>query len=56
MDFGRAVYSAQVVDQAADHIARELAVTPLPPDPLRSSPQCFRGYEGTGQVRGARRL
>jgi hypothetical protein len=30
MDFGRAVYSAQAIEQAADHIARELAVMPLP--------------------------
>src|ERR1043166_9494477 len=30
MDFGRAVYSAQVIEQAADHIARETAVAPLP--------------------------
>ncbi len=29
-DFGRAVFSAQVVQQSADHIARELAVAPLP--------------------------
>ncbi len=32
MDFGRAVYSAQVTEQAADHIARELAVMPLAAD------------------------
>lgn len=32
LDFGRGVYAAQVVEQAADTIARELAVTPLPPD------------------------
>jgi hypothetical protein len=30
MDFGRATYSAQSVTQAADHIAREVAVAPLP--------------------------
>jgi hypothetical protein len=30
-DFGRAVYASQVIEQAADHIAREIAVTPYPP-------------------------
>ena len=30
MDFGRATYSAQSVTQAADHIAREIAVATLP--------------------------
>src|SRR5436190_22355575 len=31
VDFGRALYSAQVVQQAADVMARELSRTPLPP-------------------------
>jgi hypothetical protein len=31
-DFGRSVYSAQVIQQAADYVARELSVTPLPPN------------------------
>ena len=30
LDFGRATYSAQTTQQAADHIAREIAVAPLP--------------------------
>src|SRR2546423_352612 len=38
VDFGRALYSAQIVQQAADVAARELSRTPMPPTITRTVP------------------
>src|ERR1700738_1690002 len=42
-DFGRAIYGAQVIEQAADHIAREIALTPYPAiQPFKVDDPAFR--------------